>query len=145
MRIVSSSVMAVVLALCFSGSALLALTGDRPPSGIAPGVVLAVAAIALLALASSAVALHDAAATTVPTDDKLRQARIGYRIARWSAVAVPVAGLTAGVLTWRAYGNLGYLGIAVWTVGIVLLVLLLLLLRHGRDMRRVEASRVPRP
>lgn len=145
MRIVTLSVVAIVLSLCFAGSALLALTGDRPASGIAPGVALAVAAVAMFALASSAVILHDAATTTVPDDDKLRQAQIGYRIARWGAVAIPVAGLGAGGICWIKYDNPGYFGIAAWASGVLLLVHLLLLLRHGRTMRRVEANRVPRP
>lgn len=105
----------------------------------AAAVALGVGAIALAGLAWSAIALYQATSANPVDAQRAAKARPGYRLAQWGLLAIPLAGLGAGVVTWLAYDEITNLGIAVWATGVVLLILLLLIRRHGRDIRAVTS------
>jgi hypothetical protein len=136
-RILLRGVLAAGIAVVFAITAVTELFVGEGGGFVAPTVALGAGAIALAGLAWSALSLYGATASARVDQQRAAGARPGYRLARWGLLAIVVAGLGAGVVTWLAYDEITNFGVAVWATGIVLLVNLLLIRRHGRDLRAV--------
>jgi hypothetical protein len=136
-RVLLRGVLAAGIAMVFAATAVTELFVGEGGGFVAPTVALGIGAIALAGLAWSALSLYGATASARVDPQRAAGARPGYHLARWGLLAIVVAGLGAGVVTWLAYDEITNFGVAIWATGIVLLVNLLLIRRHGRDLRAV--------
>lgn len=125
-RVLARGIVAFAFALAYAIFTVSAPAAGGGTTMIAPAVATGVAALCLAGLAMAAFALYNG---------EPRRARPPYRVAQVGVIAIPVAGLGAGLVVWMVSGDIANFGVSVWSTAIAWLALLLLIRGQARDMR----------